>query len=144
MRSVQLTGTQPYEIHHYVNICNCTFSDCDVYLSSGYSGVILRDAPLYDTDDNIPFGERAVRHSLQSGDLIQLNACYDNKSDIYFFVTDISSNKSGYLYDLRMVVKKNKRIPTSDEILYASKNLLVVMQCSLMVKNIRAIKFEER
>lgn len=115
-----------------------------IYLSSGYSGVILRDAPLYDTDDNIPFGERAVRHSLQSGDLIQLNACYDNKSDIYFFVTDVSSNKSGYLYDLRMVVKKNKRIPTSDEILYASKNLLVVMQCSLMVKNILAIKFEER
>lgn len=135
MRSVQLTGTPPYEIHHYVSIGNCTFLIAMfIYLSSGYSGVILHDAPLYDTDDNIPFGERAVRHSLQSGDLIQLNACYDNKSDIYFFVTDISSNKSGYLYDLRMVVKKNKRIPTSDEILYASKNLLVVMQCSLMVK----------
>jgi hypothetical protein len=112
-----------------------------VYVASGYSGVMRDTAPLYDTDDNIPFMERKVFHVLNYGDLIRINACYDDKSDYYFFVSRDGGGETGFLYNLRMEVKKNKRLPSINELWYAIENPLVVIQCSSMVKNVRAIEF---
>lgn len=98
---------------------------------TGYDVELYSDVPLYSDDRNEPFEDRAVSTYAGKKEVVSVFGCFDDKTDIYFYVMR-SNGLYGYLYKKQYKAIKNW-VPRMARIGYLLDEPLASIQCLIMV-----------
>lgn len=102
-----------------------------LYIAAGFDIQIEAELPLYASRENVPLSERALLTNLKSGEQVSSIGCFDNKSDIFFYVA-LQDGRAGYIYDFKFTAQK-RLLPRLAGLRYFLEDPIASLQCLIMV-----------